>query len=124
MSAPYLELLFCCDRLTTVSLLNGPSMNGNDSKRRKICPHCTQSISYSAYLSHKARYYDNQSSQWTLDLVEGADRASDGSFLQSDTDSEDATDWNDELSMEPQSDTSTDLESECEDQDYEVLEVL
>lgn len=90
-----------------------------ESKRRKICPHCTQNISYSAYLSHKARYYDNHSSQWTQ--AEGADLGDD-SLLQS-ADSEDAIDWNDDVSV-PESDSSTtDFELEDEDQDYEDLEV-
>lgn len=35
------------------------------TKRRKLCPHCTQNISYSAYLSHKARYFDSDTSEWT-----------------------------------------------------------
>lgn len=35
-------------------------------KRRTLCPHCNQSISYSAYFAHKARYFDSQTLQWML----------------------------------------------------------
>ena len=35
-------------------------------KRRTLCPHCNQNISYSAYFAHKARYFDSQKSKWTL----------------------------------------------------------
>lgn len=96
-------------------------MEGNDRKRRKICPHCTQNISYSAYLSHKARYYDRQSCQWTSANEAGTD-LHDESLIQSDC--EDPLVWNEDISVEPDSDASTtDLGMDDEDQDYEALEV-
>ena len=101
-------------------------MEGNDSKRRKICPHCTQNISYSAYLSHKARYYDNYSSQWTLvnEADPKADANLDQGYEQSDGEDEDAINQNDELDVEPESDSTTFYDDvELEDEDYETLEV-
>ena len=99
---------------------------GNCSKRRKICPHCSQNISYSAYLSHKARYFDSQSSQWSL--------ASDNISSSLDAhNANDSADWNDcfispsfteNLVSDSGSDTSSiNLESDSEDQEYEALEV-
>ena len=99
-------------------------MEGNDRKRRKICPHCTENISYSAYLSHKVRYYDNHYFQWTLAnneaLANEAEGDDDDSLLQVDSD-----DWNDEDSVEPvepDSDSSTLDDPELEDYDYGHLE--
>ena len=37
-----------------------------DDKRRTLCPHCNQNISYSAYFAHKARYFDSQKSEWIV----------------------------------------------------------
>jgi hypothetical protein len=32
--------------------------------RRQVCPHCFKSLSYSAYWSHKAKYYDQETEEW------------------------------------------------------------
>lgn len=97
-------------------------MDSNDSKRRKICPHCTESISYSAYLAHKARYYDTETSQWITGTANDVDAEGHDRIVQSDT--EDCSARNEEVSFESDSSYADNLETEDGVQDYDTLEVI
>ncbi len=37
---------------------------GRNRRRRKLCEHCGESLSYSAYLSHRRLYYDSSEDKW------------------------------------------------------------
>lgn len=41
-------------------------MENKGGRRRQTCPHCSQNLSYSAFLAHKARYFNEVSLQWTI----------------------------------------------------------
>ena len=41
-------------------------MENKGGRRRQTCPHCSQNLSYSAFLAHKARYFNEVSLQWTV----------------------------------------------------------
>ena len=41
-------------------------MENKGERRRQTCPHCSQNLSYSAFLAHKARYFNEVSLQWTI----------------------------------------------------------
>ena len=34
-------------------------------KKRRFCPHCSQTVGYSTFYRHRDRYYDVDSNQWT-----------------------------------------------------------
>ena len=74
--------------------------NASKSRQRKLCGHCDQLLSYSAYQTHKTLYFNESEQQWTREAARNYNQASDPGCRSSDFDNDGYMEFSDGLSQD------------------------